>query len=218
MTVKELAVEMRQCFARTDERLKGIEAELVALRKAVLHDTAGQRNLDDVRRLAGVETPAVSFGNVGDEIAISFASVPQSSSRARNNCIGPPSPDRTRFGKRATSSATATCTVRAASWLALPALANPSHPRRVVRRSFQLARAFGPDDGDGKCSARWGAASSTPSRRRAMSRMFVSVELASRTPAPSIALRRAMGTTIVVFPIWLAILQHVITRFSRSMR
>ena len=34
-----------------------------------------------------------------------------------------------------------------------------------------------------------------------MSRMLVSVELASRTPAPSIAARRAMGTQSVVFPI-----------------
>ena len=115
----------------------------------------------------------VSVGSVGELIAINLASVPQSSSRARRSCIGEPSPDRTRRGNRATSSATATCTVRAASCDALPAEANPSHPRPVVRRSFQLALAPGPLRAEGKCAARSGAASSTPSRRRAMSRMLV---------------------------------------------
>ena len=50
MTIKELAVEMRLGFTRIENRLEGVEVELVALRRAVEHDTAGQRNLDDVRR------------------------------------------------------------------------------------------------------------------------------------------------------------------------
>lgn len=67
MTVEQLAVEMREGFAEIRQgftemgfRISRVEAEVAELRRAVSHDTAGERNLDHVRRPAGGGTPAVS--------------------------------------------------------------------------------------------------------------------------------------------------------------
>ena len=98
-----------------------------------------------------------SAGWTGLEIASSRPLSPQSARRARSKASGCPSPDRTRAGQRDTSSARAILTVREASCDADPAAAKPIQPPPATRRSFQLARAPGPDRGDGKRFPEWRA-------------------------------------------------------------
>ena len=143
-------------------------------------------------------------------------SSPQSTRRARSKASGCPSPDRTRAGQRDTSSASAILTVREASWEADPLAANPIQPPPATRRSFQLARAPGPDRGDGKRVPRAGACSSVLSRRLARSRTLTSVLEAISTPWPSTAARIPIPRAINVFPIWLAAISDTIGLCSRS--
>ena len=100
---------------------------------------------------------------------------------------GCPSPDRTRAGQRDTSSASAILTVREASCEADPLAANPIQPPPATRRSFQLARAPGPDRGDGKRFPRAGACSSVAVETAlARSRMLTSVALEAKRHALSV--------------------------------
>ena len=143
-------------------------------------------------------------------------SSPQSTSRARSREIGCPSPDRTRAGQRDTSSASAILTVREASWDADPDAANPIQPPPATRRSFQLARAPGPDRGDGNRFASAGAWLSAASSRRARSRTLTSVLDAISTPWPSTAARIPIPRAINVFPTCELAIKLTICFCSRS--
>ena len=76
-----------------------------------------------------------SWATVGEEMARSRASSPQSDRRIRSNASGWPSPLRTERGQRATSSATASLEVLDASCDGEPAAARLTHPPALVFRS-----------------------------------------------------------------------------------